>query len=59
MPDALASAELDGDGIPDFAVVVPSGFVVVLSNGSGGSRVEKFNHHNSNHHSSYCGDHGG
>jgi hypothetical protein len=40
MPDALASADLDGDGIPDFAVAVPSGFVVVLSNGSGCSRVE-------------------
>jgi hypothetical protein len=39
MPNALASADFDEDGIPDFAVAVPSGFVVVLSDGSGGSRA--------------------
>jgi len=42
MPNALASADFDGDGIPDFAAAVPSGFVVVLGDGSGGSRLEKF-----------------
>ena len=40
MPNALASTDLDSDGIPDFAVAVPSGFVVVLSDGSGGARLE-------------------